>query len=165
MVARSYIMKNLNDINKHYLLTSNLKLKLYFSKLAILELCGWIEESMDDIVIKFANRKLKIVNNIDLVRNKFIKYNHGFHYESNFRPMLIKTIGIINVEKIENRISNAVMHLFKSALGNLKTKRDNEAHSYIRGVTRTIQAPSITIREFNQIFNGLKEIEEKIKNI
>ena len=51
MIAKSYILANLNALDARYKRASRAKDALFASKLALLELCGWIEESMDDIVV------------------------------------------------------------------------------------------------------------------
>jgi hypothetical protein len=55
MIAKTYILNNLSTIEKLYNDSSSIKNSLFYSKLAILELCGWTEESMDDIIKKCAN--------------------------------------------------------------------------------------------------------------
>jgi hypothetical protein len=55
-------------------------LGIFYSKAAILELCGWMEESLDDMFKKFAN--LNIVNPVP--KNAFlisISKTSGFEYD------------------------------------------------------------------------------------
>ena len=63
MIARSYIKSTLEELDKLYNQASSQKKAIYFSKLALMELCGWIEESLDNIVIMHANRNLKDPHN------------------------------------------------------------------------------------------------------
>ena len=58
MIARSYILTNLKTLDRKYNRATSTRDSLFYSKLAILELCGWIEESMDDIVLRCACRHL-----------------------------------------------------------------------------------------------------------
>ena len=58
MIAKSYILKNLKALDKHFINTNSSKDSLFYSKLALLELCGWIEESIGYIVLRCADRKL-----------------------------------------------------------------------------------------------------------
>ena len=92
MITKSYILANLNALDKHYRNTSSPKDSLFYSKLALLELCGWIEESMDDVILKCGSRKLKVGSNKNYVEKMIVKRTHGFDYEVNFRFMLIRLI-------------------------------------------------------------------------
>ena len=97
---------------------------MFYSKLAILELCGWIEESMDDIAKSNANRYLKEKRNVDFIDDSIIKLTHGFDYNNNFRIMLMQLVGIINIEKLEYKLDSTKFHIMKSTLGSLKDCRD-----------------------------------------
>jgi len=163
MVGKTSILENLKRLETLYneSVTSEKKC-LFYSKLAILELCGWIEESMDDIVRKCANRKLKENANQEHIDNT-IKLTYGFVYDKHFRKMLIELIGLINVERLEMRIDKAKFQNMKSTLGLLRSFRDIEAHTHLKGTTRILDAPSATINKFSMVYEGLKEFEEKLK--
>src|SRR3990172_5850560 len=103
MVIKSLILSNLSIINRLYNNTSSQKEALFYSKLAILELCGWIEESMDVIVKNCANQKLRNNDNLIFLEKEIIKKVHGFDYHNNFRKMLMQVIGLIRLEIIETR--------------------------------------------------------------
>jgi len=55
MITKSYLFKTLNWLDQLYNdpTADNQKTSSY-SKLALIELCGWIEETMDDIVLRCA---------------------------------------------------------------------------------------------------------------
>ena len=78
MIARSYILANLKTLDRKYNMATSTRDSLFYSKLAILELCGWIEESMDDIVLRCACRHLTDIDNITFVKRQIIKRNYGF---------------------------------------------------------------------------------------
>ncbi len=162
MIAKTYIHKNIQELNTLYNKCSNQKKELYYSKLALLELCGWIEESMDTIVESMASRTLKQSSNRKLVK-ELIKKNYGFEYDAHFRKMLIHVIGLINVERLEVSIDQAKYFKLKAALGNLKTARNKEAHTHLKGVARSIDAPSVTKYHFFDVYDGLKNIEQQLK--
>ncbi|MBN1637349.1 MAG: hypothetical protein JW866_00150 [Ignavibacteriales bacterium] len=52
-----------------------------------------------------------------------------------------------------------------SSLDSLKFYRDSEAHTYIKGTTKRMDAPSVTKNRFSAIYNGLKNIDEKLRII
>lgn len=167
MIAKSIIQKNLLQLNKLYIQSSGKKKgrnALYFSKLALIELCGWIEESMDSIIYQCASRHI-----IDKSSSEFIKdiiaRTYGFRYDADFRDMLIKLIGIINVENLEDKLNQNKFHILKSTLGTLTISRNNHAHTYIKGVTIRIDAPSVTINHFSKVYEGLEDINKCIRKI
>lgn len=167
MIARNYILTNLRELEKLYRNSTKTKETTYYSKLALLELCGWIEESMDDIIIKHANRKLSGTSsnpNKNYVKRKVIDKNNGFVYKDNFRPMLMKLIGIIELEKLEKPMKvSGKLSILSSTLARLKTARNDAAHTHIKGLTRNYDAPSITIRNFEDVYKCLLIIDAKLR--
>ncbi len=164
MVKKTGIQSNLNQIEKLYQKYMSGRRGLYFSKLAIIEACGWIEESMDDIILGCANKHLKEQNNLKSVGTS-IKQTHSFTYDPDFRHMLIHIIGIINVEKLEQDFDQHKFTQMTSSLSALKQRRDELAHTYIKGTTPTIDAPSVTKNRFQNVYEGLKDIESRINKI
>lgn len=158
MISRTEIDRNLRALNGKFLKARRTKDALFFSKLAIMELGGWIEVSMDDVVRRCSKRILKERDNLQLIETS-IKKNHGFNYKENFRRMLIDLVGIVNVERIERRADQSKRLKMEAALKHIKASRDPEAHTYIKGTTRTIDAPSLTYSKFVDIYEGLQEIE------
>lgn len=136
----------------------------YFAKLFIIEACGWIEECMDEIVQHCAAKHLNDDKNIAFV-DDLIKNNHSFRYASNFRNMLIQILGIINVERLENTYDQDKFAIMCSSLGLLKQRRDDLAHTYIKGTLQTIDAPSVTKDRFAKACDGLEDIETCIRKL
>jgi hypothetical protein len=163
MIARSYILTNLKTLDRKYNRATSTRDSLFYSKLAILELCGWIEESMDDIVLRCACRHLSDIDNITFVKKQIIKRNYGFDYKDNFRKMLIQLLGIINVEKIEKSIDQGKLLKLAATLDGLKEIRNTEAHTHIKGVTRSINAPSVTLAQFPALDDGLLEFRTALR--
>jgi len=52
-----------------------------------------------------------------------------------------------------------------AALSSLKIVRNAEAHTHLEGRTRTLNAPSVTIGQFQPICDGLIEFEREIKGM
>lgn len=158
MIIKKYILSNLRLIDKNFKNAKNQEEALLLSKLAIIELCGWIEQSMDDIVRHIYKRCLKDVNNCKFVEKEIIKKTYGFEYHKHFRGMLTKTIGIVNVERIELSINQTKKAKLEAVLSTLKKLRDAEAHTYIEGTMHTVNAPSVTLAQFTEVYDGLNEI-------
>ena len=164
MVSKTSILENLGRMSTLFSKTSNPKEALFYSKLAILELCGWIEESMDDIVKNYANRKLRNNDNLKFVKG-VIKNVHSFDYHNDFRKMLIPVIGLIRLEMLESKVDQTKLDLMIAALNTLKTQRNPLAHTHIKGATLTIDAPSKTKQQVMYVYEGLKSIEHELKRL
>lgn len=165
MVSKTSILKNLSIISTLFNKTSNPKEALFYSKLAILELCGWIEESMDHIVKNCANRKLRSNDNLIFLEKEIIKKVHSFDYHNNFRKMLMQVIGLIRLEIVETKVDQTKLQNMKVALNALKAQRDPIAHTYVKGITLRIDAPSVTKQRFVHVYEGLKSIEYELKRL
>ena len=165
MIVKTYISENLNAIERKYNKSQNAQWALFYSKLALLELCGWIEISMDDIIRQHAKRCLKIPKNLNYIEEKVISPTYGFDYNKNFRRMLISLIGMNGIEKLEKKVDPACFNPMKATLGNLKVNRDKEAHGYIKGTTMRIDAPSITKAYYKKVYDGLKNIDTLLRSM
>lgn len=168
MIVKNYIESTIDELEKMYNNSRSQKKSIYYSKLALIELCGWVEGSMDDIVEKYCNRKLRERRNRIYAKKKIIKPNYGFHYDDNFRKMLMKAIGIVAIEKLERRLENngGKITVLRSKLNTLKMQRNNAAHTFIKGTTSTFPAPSVIKSDFNNIlYPILKEIESEIRSM
>ena len=138
--------------------TSPLELQL-LSKLALLELCGWIEEAMDDLLLTAARTRLRIPGNLRTFEERTIDRNSSFEYEK-FRSMMVGLVGMVTVEMIESNADPAKLQLLRTTLGILKTPRNMEAHMHTAGTMRRIDAPTLTRSRLAPVYKGLQEIEK-----
>ena len=136
---------------------------IFLSKMAILELCGWIELSFDEIVVKCAKKNLRCAATVNSYEKDTVRRTYGFEYDKHFSNMLIRLIGLIHFESIESRIDQQKLANLKAALNTLKVARDREAHTYVKGTTRTIMAPSFMFSLFQDVDAGLTEFEREVK--
>jgi len=165
MIAKSYIESNLKEIDRLYNNTTSLKKANYYSKLAILELCGWIETAIDEIILAYAKKKLKDTDNKKFVKER-VKKNYGFDYNNNLKPLFYMIIGIVNYEKIEKKLErHSKITILKSTLETLKVSRNNAAHTYSKGTTTTFNAPSLILIEYNKIYPIILELATEINRI
>ena len=163
MIAKSYIRRSLRFCQAKYSNAAGKMEALAFSKLAVLELCGWIEDSIDDIVLKCANRHLKSHKHTKFIKSQVVERTYGFEYDRHFRAMLVHVFGLVVFERIEISIDPGRFQKFKSALGELKVERDRQAHTYLKGVTIAVNAPSKTISLHADVEAGLLDFERAIK--
>lgn len=166
MIAKSYIEKTLLELDNLYNEAKSQKKTIYFSKLALIELCGWIEETLDDIIQRHANRSLSEKTNKTYCKEQIIAPNYGFQYKTHLRPMLIKLIGIIEVEKLERQLEKtAQITLLKNYLGNLKDARNTAAHTHLKGVTRRYNAPSLTLGDYRRVCSVLEKLDSYLREL
>lgn len=162
-IAKASIRENLKTLDRLYTSSRSAKRALFYSKLATLELCGWIEETMDRIVRSCAVRNLKDQANRKLIEEDVIEKTFAFGYRRSFRRMLIQVVGLRGVEVVERAMGSASVQGLSSTLGSLKLSRDEQAHTHLQGVTRRLNAPSVTIREFESVCDALTNLETTIK--
>ena len=160
MIGKAQIESNLVELDTAF--GANPQYSLYFSKLAILELCGWTELCMDEIVRKHAARKRLNSKNNKYLEKKVIERTFGFQYEDHFRAMLMRLLGLVGLERLE-RLVDPVLHTKMTAqLVSLKSVRNTLAHTFLQLGTLTIDAPSLTISRLHDLHAGLAEYDAKL---
>lgn len=166
MIIKKHIKKTLIKLNQKYsfsLSSPNPEDATYYAKLATLEYCGWIEESMDSIVKRSIKGKLQTNTFRQILNYSIIENTHGFQYVKHFRPMLMRAIGILKMELLENYlISKRQLEILKNELEAVKIDRDDAAHTWINGVTKSYPAPSLTQNRLEQVFPILKGIYSQV---
>ena len=115
-VSRTSINQNLKSLDVLYGDTTTQKKALFYSKLAILELCGWIEETMDRVVFSCACRTVREPKNRERIEKKVILRTSGFDYQDHFRWMLTQVIGLHGVEQVERGMGSKKLNVLKSTL-------------------------------------------------
>lgn len=163
MLDRSDIEKNLRQIDKLYASSSSVQEGLYYSKLATLELCGWIEHSMDSIVLSLAKQLIRDMKLQSYFEDEVVGKIYGFGYDKRLKRMLIPLVGLVGLEAMERKVNPRVFEPMRASLNALKPNRDNLAHGYIRGVTPHLDAPSVVLGRFHTVHAGLVNIESVLK--
>ena len=169
MIAKGHILKAIERLDKRY----NQALKsvtpqdsIYFSKLAVLEYCGWLEESFDLIVRRSLKGKLKTQSYRQILEDGIIGNNYGFQYKTNLRPMLIRAMGLGKMESLEFFLNQSgMLPVLISELESVKNDRDSAAHTWINGATRTYPAPSITKARLQTIYPITKKLYSMVSTI
>jgi hypothetical protein len=157
MINAIEVRNNLRIFAAGYRKTRSAKGALFFSKYAILETCGWIEEAMDEIVLTFALRKLGNPDNAKSFKEK-VRSNSNMGI-NNLRKLLIELIGLVNLERLETMADPAKVANLYADLSHLHPLRNTEAHTHINGIIRNIDAPTVTRARLDRIYDGLVEIE------
>lgn len=165
MISSLSVLKNLIRINGLYSAALSPIETLMYAKLGVLELCGWIEETMDKIVIEASHRSLASQSHRDFIEKQIVKRVHGFDYEEHFRKMLIGVIGLKGVQEMELQVDRTLFDPMCGALTTLKPNRNSYSHTYLKGTTMAIDAPSVSIQHCQTIYAGLKDIESVLLQI
>lgn len=129
--------------------TDPIKMQLW-AKLAVLEVGGWTEECIDKIITDFVLKKNPPSKDKILERLNKI---YGFHYNSEFRTIIVEIIGSILFDSIESNINLQCQQL-ETALAQLKKSRDVSAHTYTKA-NSAIDGPSKMLILLNKISIGL----------
>ena len=167
MIPVTYIKRNTRALSSCFDKASRAGkplMVLLYAKLVIIEISGWVEMSMDDVVQR-AGRKLKVKANCKYLEDRVVKKNFGFDYEDNFRKMLMQVVGLVELEALEGGLDGAKFQKMKAALALLKQARNTVAHTYVKNPTGgiTITAPSLAVAYFDDIYDGLKDFETNMK--
>lgn len=164
MISNLAILKNLVRINRLYLSTSSQIETLFYSKIGIIELCGWIEETMDAIVLGVSQRNLTSQAHRVFIEKEIVKKTYGFEYEPHFRKMLMGVIGLKGVQDLEANVNRAVFDPMCATLNAIKPNRNSHSHTYLKA-TMAIDAPSLTIKHCQTIYAGLKDIDNVLQQL
>jgi hypothetical protein len=162
MIAKSQIEQTLQSLDARYQAAASAEEANWFAKLAIIELCGWIEESMDEVIRRCSRRHLKVMANQELCEGDIIAKTYGFEYKRHFRNMLIRLLGLVAVEQLEQQIDPSIYAKMDGALSFLKPFRDSYAHTHLKRTT-SINAPSLTKSKLQPVYDGLMEFDRAIR--
>ena len=166
MVNKTTIARNLRELDSRYKRKSrNPRDPLYYSKLSLIELCGWIEVAMDSIIMDYARKHLKDAKNLKHVEDRIIQRTYSFTYNDHFRDMLIQVVGLPRVEQLESTLDPVKFELLKSSLGTLKAERDRAAHTHLANVTQSLSAPSAINSHLQHVYSGLKDVERCVRRL
>ena len=99
-----YSLKKLDELYTEHVGQDDKDFELsMYCKLAALELCGWFEETHDELVRKcfFKNLPEENAKNCEKL---YISPIYGLSYDRHFRPLLVNLIGAIKVYGLEEEI-------------------------------------------------------------
>lgn len=145
------------------------------SKLALLELCGWIEEVFDEMM---RNIDAQTLGDEKWVNEKLIDRTSGFKYDTHLRAMIVELIGEVFARRIEEQMEatgKGDLERMKAMLGELWKKRCSFAHADVAANVASqakFDAPSWSINQhrilkklFLSFENSIKlALETKVKN-
>ncbi|MEM1365806.1 MAG: hypothetical protein AAGH82_08665, partial [Pseudomonadota bacterium] len=132
MVSKYYIERNIRSLSQKYNQSKTQAEPIYYAKLAVIELCGWIEVSIDEIVEKAAvgfqansHHRKQFVASIEGV--------YGFHEKKHLRPLIRQLIGARGLDSLEHGCDTPTLSKLYRHLNELSEIRNRLAHTYITG--------------------------------
>lgn len=144
---------------------SDPQMPILFSKLAVLELCGWIEESFDELLLEYINTHIFDTNCKRIIK-KIIHDNYGFQYEKHLFKICSAVVGVNNWENIIDQLSLSDFSIFQTILNNYSQGRNRAAHTHTPiGTTKSYDAPSLVLSNFRKIKKSVNVIENEIKRL
>ena len=135
------------------------------SKLATLELCGWIEGEFDRLVMLAESGR---INDPDWVKGEVLSRTSGFKYNEHLRPMLAKLVGEVFVRRIEARMEADFLGEFerlKALLGTLWQLRCSFAHADVAAnvaAQERFDAPSWSINQHRVLKKLIDHYEQSM---
>ena len=130
-----------------------------FSKLAVIEFCGWVETTIDDIARSSVIVSLPASSDRSSLEN-LIKDTSGFDYKRHVTPLLTHSIGIVKYTQIEETLKQeGLLDQFTTVLNaEFKKMRNRAAHTFLDGTQRNYDAPSLIKGKVLQIYPMLERM-------
>lgn len=161
MVDYISIENTLQRLEKEYnACITDSDMPVFFSKLAVIELSGWLEDSIDVILNDYLDSHIVYSDVIDPVK-EIIKKNYGFKYEKNILKICLSVLGANNWENIVDKLMPVEYENLKTITSSLTSSRNNAAHTSIV-TTRTFNAPSLTLADFMKLKPAIITIEKEV---
>lgn len=160
MVVKKHILNSLRKLDKLYataLTSPDPQLPSYYSKLATIEYCGWLEDTMDGIVRAYAGNRLKTAAFRTSLNDKINK-THGFGYERHFKAMIVHVVGVIRCERIQMTLdASGDLAVLESELDTYGKHRNEAAHTHLHRVA-AFPSPSATMGSLGKVYPILKVV-------
>lgn len=135
------------------------QMPMLLSKLAVMEFCGWLEVSIDEILNTYLNNH---VVNQTIIR-RFMKKINGFSYENHIYHIFSLVIGVNHWENVLAKVAPQDRDYLESITKSYSEERNRAAHVHtIAGVTTSYRAPSQVLADFFKIKPAIQTIEREV---
>ncbi len=138
------------------------------SKLATIELCGWLEGEFGRLIRIVATGR---VGDAKWVDKEVIKKIHGFKYEEHWRFMLCKVVGEVFAQRVEAAMEAdhpGELQQLRTLLEQLSMDRNRFAHADLtanKAAMLTFNAPSLAINHHATLRAILGRYETVLGNV
>jgi len=171
MLSTVELINNINVYQQQYASAQGLREMLLPSKAALLEVCGWLEQAMDRLVIDCANRCQLSQSRLQSIQVDYVKKTSGFDYKRHFEKMLVAVVGFKVLEQAETQIGAATLAPFTASISSLVPLRNHYAHTHLdeaqpypQNIT-TIPSPSALIQYVTQAESALASLESALQGL
>jgi len=168
MLSTVELRHNINVYKQQYTAAQSLREMLLPSKAALLEVCGWLEQAMDHLVIDCSNRCQLSPSRLQSIQNDYVKKTYGFEYKRHFEKMLTAVVGFKVLEQVETQIGATTLTPFTASISSLVPLRNHYAHTHLdtaqpypQNVT-AIPSPSTLIQFVTQAESALISLENAL---
>ena len=159
MIDYTTINITLTLLDAQYMGTVDVNMQTLYSKLAVLEFCGWLEVSFDTLWHDYVDRNLAVPDNVTRIK-KIIKKNYGFAYNDNIYPLMCSVLGVNNWENILDAFPTADFANMNAVLNSYISIRNSAAHTNTTpGVTPSFMAPSSVMYDYNKVKPAFQYLE------
>lgn len=172
IVTTHAIRRNLKIIEKEFdevmgrpSLVRSSVIAAFYSKLAIMEVGGWVEQTVDDLLHNYIDSTVADGTIRETLKKEVVGRVFGFRYGADFRPLFEKIIGAARYEEVRKQLSKKNQdNILSTKLSELSKARDSAAHTYWRGGTMPrYAAPSSTREVFEAILPIMRKIEQLLQ--
>ena len=138
------------------------------SKLATLELCGWLEGEFDRLILLAEQGRL---GDPDWVKSNVISKTSGFLYDTHWRAMLSRLVGEVFARRVEQHMEATAageLDRLKTLLGTLWRIRCDFAHNDIAAniaSQQTFNAPSWSLNQHRLLKKLLIQYEQAMLHV
>lgn len=169
MIDSKMLMENLDWFEEQYQSYSADKNKqfsrsiVFFPRYAVLEVCGWLEMAVDDILLKIYKTK----TDEEMSNGKKDLYINNIYGLSNdsFEKIFSNIVGFVSIKKIEKSSMKADYGFLKFFISEIFEKRNRFAHTYSSDEKDPIyKSPKELKKDVKRVEKILTRIEEKLSN-
>lgn len=161
MVYRKDVERKIRRLKDLYNASSqNAEDQILYSKGALMELCGWIEDSMDSIALRAVKGLLETAP-YKQISGSNVSNVYGFEYKKYFRPMMISQIGVSDMELLEKSMG-ADVDVLKAKLESFIQYRGCAAHSAKTPSMGAFNDPSVILGDLAVIYPILRRLYSKV---
>lgn len=136
------------------------------AKTAVIELGGWIEVAVDEVLIGYTTRKIADPTELKRIKTQVIGKVYGFDYEKNFKPLVERILGIdLYNRMMQPYAQDGRLQKLQSELEKIKPQRNTAAHTNWTGSSKNFEAPSVIINRLRIIYPVLMSMFEFIDKL
>jgi hypothetical protein len=159
-IVKKHILRELKRLDSIYsALGATADVQRDSSRLAVIELCGWVEHSFDAVAERAIHNHVFADAELRKSYREAIKKNYGFDYYSNFIRMMNVLVGVKLLDDLSRNLDGSGrLAILTGQLTLLKDQRNSAAHVHSNALLMIFDAPSVTLGRLHTMFPIMREI-------